>query len=66
MTELVLACQHLNSGTNLRECEGLELVQSSSGSITRFRVPPGYAYPRMKIIAIKRCVYKRNEKLPRK
>jgi hypothetical protein len=29
-------CQHLNSGTNLRECEGSELVRGSSVPVFRF------------------------------
>jgi hypothetical protein len=54
---LFLACQHLNSMTNLRESEDQSWFQGSSGTVTYFRVPWVYAYPRLKttVLLVDQC-----------
>jgi hypothetical protein len=50
---LFLACQHLNSGTNLRECEDqswfkVQAVPEFRFDVRLFYVSTGYSYPRLK------------------
>jgi hypothetical protein len=45
---LFLACQHLNSGTNLRECEDQSWFKVQAFPYDVFGYPHGYEYPRLK------------------
>jgi hypothetical protein len=54
-SSLFLACQHLNSRSNLRECENQSWFQGPSGIVRCFRLPRVYAYPRQKTAVLDQC-----------
>jgi hypothetical protein len=59
---LFLACQHLSSGTNLRECEDQGWFKVEAVPVFRFdgcqtfSLIPCYEYPRLKTTALKQVV----------
>jgi hypothetical protein len=62
---LFLACQHLNSGTNLHECENQSRFKVQAVPVFRFHcckifslTPRGYEYPKLKTTGLRHpCSY---------